>query len=59
VSNPLRDVAQADFVFLIGANPAQNHPVGASWIKNAVRAGARLVLADPRRTELHRHAWRT
>ncbi len=58
VSNPLRDVAHADFIFLIGANPAQNHPVGASWIKNAVRRGARLVLADPRRTELARHAWR-
>src|SRR5690606_2899576 len=28
------------------------------WIKNALRAGTRLVLADPRRTELARHAWR-
>lgn len=58
VSNPLRDVAQAELVIVIGANPAQNHPVGASWIKNAVRQGTRLVLADPRRTELARHAWR-
>ncbi|MCU0941195.1 MAG: molybdopterin-dependent oxidoreductase [Hydrogenophaga sp.] len=58
VTNPLRDVAHADFVFLIGANPAQNHPVGATWIKNAIRRGTRLVLADPRRTELARHAWR-
>ena len=58
VTNPLRDVQHADFVLLIGANPAQNHPVGASWIKNAVRRGARLVLADPRRTELARHAWK-
>ncbi|MBX3611204.1 MAG: molybdopterin-dependent oxidoreductase [Hydrogenophaga sp.] len=58
VTNPLRDVAHADFVLLIGANPAQNHPVGATWIKNAVRRGTRLVLADPRRTELARHAWR-
>ena len=59
VSNPLRDVAQADLILVIGANPAQNHPVGASWIKNAVQRGARLVLADPRRTELSRQAWRT
>ncbi len=58
VSNPVRDVAQADFILVIGANPAQNHPVGASWIKNAVSRGARLVLADPRRTELARQAWR-
>lgn len=59
VSNPLRDVEHADLIFVIGANPAQNHPVGASWIKNAVKKGARLVLADPRRTELSRQAWRT
>ncbi|MCX7692993.1 molybdopterin-dependent oxidoreductase [Tepidimonas taiwanensis] len=59
VSNPVRDVAHADFIFVIGANPVQNHPVAATWIKNAVRRGARLVLADPRRTELARHAWRT
>ncbi|MEY4977743.1 MAG: hypothetical protein RLZZ352_13 [Pseudomonadota bacterium] len=58
VSNPLRDVAHADLVLIIGANPAQNHPVGASWIKNAVKRGTRLVLADPRRTELARHAWK-
>jgi formate dehydrogenase major subunit len=58
VSNPLRDVEQADFILVIGANPAQNHPVGATWIKNAVQRGARLVLADPRRTELARKAWR-
>lgn len=58
VSNPLRDVAHAEIVIVIGANPAQNHPVGASWIKNAVRQGTKLVLADPRRTELARHAWR-
>ena len=58
VSNPLRDVAHADLVLLIGANPAQNHPVGATWIKNAIRQGTRLVLADPRRTELARQAWR-
>ena len=56
VSNPVRDVAQAELVFVIGANPVVNHPVAATWIKNAVRAGTRLVLADPRRSELARHA---
>lgn len=58
VSNPVRDVAQAEFVLLIGANPTVNHPVAATWIKNAVRQGTKLVVADPRRTELARHAWR-
>jgi formate dehydrogenase major subunit len=59
VSNPVRDVALAEFVLVIGANPTVNHPVAASWIKNAVRQGTKLVVADPRRTELSRHAWRT
>ena len=56
VSNPVMDVTQADVVLLIGANPIVNHPVAATWIKNAVKNGTRLVLADPRRSELARHA---
>lgn len=56
VSNPLMDVSQAEVIFVIGANPTVNHPVGATWIKNAVKKGAKLILADPRRSELARHA---
>ncbi len=56
VSNPVMDVMQADVVLLIGANPVVNHPVAATWIKNAVKRGTRLILADPRRSELARHA---
>ena len=50
------DVLQADVVLLIGANPVVNHPVAATWIKNAVKNGRKLILADPRRSELARHA---
>ena len=56
VSNPVMDVAQAEVVLVIGANPTVNHPVAASWIKNAVRRGTQLVVIDPRRNELARHA---
>src|SRR5437899_847165 len=56
VSNPVMDVMQAEVVLLIGANPVVNHPVAATWIKNAVKAGTKLILADPRRSELARHA---
>ncbi len=56
VSNPVRDVAKAEVIFVIGANPTVNHPVGATWIKNAVKAGAKLIVADPRRSDLARHA---
>ena len=58
VSNPVADVEHAAFVMVIGANPAENHPVAATWIKNAVRRGTTLVVADPRATALARHAWK-
>src|SRR5438067_5527126 len=56
VSNPVMDVLQAEVVLLIGANPVVNHPVAATWIKNAVKDGTKLIIADPRRSELARHA---
>jgi formate dehydrogenase major subunit len=56
VSNPVRDVQFSEVIFLIGANPTVNHPVGATWIKNARKRGAKLIVADPRQTEIARHA---
>ena len=56
VSNQVRDVANAEVIFVIGANPTVNHPVAATWIKNAAKAGAKLIVADPRRSDLARHA---
>jgi formate dehydrogenase major subunit len=56
VSNPVMDVMKAEVVLLIGANPVVNHPVAATWIKNAVKRGTQLILAEPRRSELARHA---
>ncbi|MDH4094740.1 MAG: formate dehydrogenase subunit alpha [Betaproteobacteria bacterium] len=56
VSNQVNDVAHSEVIFLIGANPTSNHPVAATWLKNAARRGAKLIVADPRRTDLARHA---
>ena len=57
VSNPVADVQFAEVVIVIGSNPIVNHPVAATFIKNAVKRGTtRLILMDPRRTELARHA---
>ena len=58
VSNPVMDVTQAEVVILIGANPTVNHPVAATWIKNAVQNGTQLIVMDPRRSELARIAHR-
>jgi len=59
VSNQVNDVAQSELVMVIGSNPTANHPVAASWMKNAARKGTKIVLADPRITDIGRHAWRT
>ncbi len=56
VSNPVMDVTQAEVVLINGANPTVNHPVAATWIKNAVRQGTKLVVCDPRRSDLGRMA---
>ncbi len=56
VSNPVEDVALADVVILIGANPTVNHPVGASFIKNAAKNGTKLIVMDPRRNDIAHYA---
>lgn len=58
VSNQVADVSQAEVVLLIGSNPTANHPVAATWMKNAAKRGTKIILADPRVTDIGRHAWR-
>src|SRR5450830_1328650 len=58
VSNPVMDVTKAEVIVIIGANPTVNHPVAATWIKNAVANGSKLVVMDPRRSDLARMAHR-
>ncbi len=56
VSNQVADVAEAECIIIIGSNASENHPVAATFMKNAAKAGKTLVVMDPRRTELARHA---
>jgi len=58
VSNQVNDVERAGLILLIGSNPTGNHPVAATWMKNAAKRGTKIVLADPRVTDIGRHAWR-
>jgi formate dehydrogenase major subunit len=45
-------VEHTDVVMVIGANPAAAHPVFASRLKKRLRQGAKLIVVDPRRTEM-------
>ncbi len=59
VSNQVNDVAHSGLIFIIGANPTNNHPVAATFMKNAAKLGTKIVVADPRGTDIGKHAWRT
>ena len=56
VTAPFSAALDAETIIVIGANPTSNHPVAATFIKNAVKRGAKLIVADPRGQGLSRHA---
>ncbi len=47
-------VEHSDVMLVIGANPTDGHPVFASRMKRRLRKGAKLIVIDPRRTDLVR-----
>ncbi len=56
---PFSAALDAEVIVVIGANPTVNHPVAATFLKNAVKQrGAKLIIMDPRRQTLSRHAYK-
>lgn len=51
-TNAFDDIEAANVFLLCGANPTENHPIVGARIKQRVLQGARLIVVDPRRTEL-------
>src|SRR5579859_6212949 len=56
VTAPFMAAKDADVIIVIGANPTENHPVAATFFKNAVKRGVTLIVMDPRGQTLKRHA---
>ncbi len=57
VTAPVSEVKNAEVAILIGCRPTQNHPVAATFIKNAVKNnGLKLIILDPRKQDLTRIA---
>jgi len=56
VSAPFTAAKDAECIIVIGANPAQNHPVAATFFKQAAKRGAHLFIMDPRGQMMSRHA---
>jgi formate dehydrogenase major subunit len=58
VSASFNECKNSDVIIVIGANPTENHPVAATFFKQAAKRGSKLVVMDPRGQALKRHAWR-
>ena len=56
VTAPFTAVADSDVIIVIGANPTENHPVAATYFKQAAKRGAKLIVMDPRGQALAHHA---
>ncbi|MEE8196202.1 MAG: formate dehydrogenase subunit alpha [Acidiferrobacterales bacterium] len=56
VTAPFTACEDADVIIVIGANPTENHPVAATFFKQAVKQGTTLIVMDPRGQALKRHA---
>ena len=52
MSNPLADMEKPDLIFCIGTNMTECHPVAATRIKRALKRGAKMIVADPRKIPL-------
>jgi formate dehydrogenase major subunit len=48
VTAPFTAAADSECIVVIGARPTENHPVAATFLKNAAARGAKLVVIDPR-----------
>ncbi|MEL6508227.1 MAG: formate dehydrogenase subunit alpha [Pseudomonadota bacterium] len=56
VSAPFTAADDSDCIMTIGCRPEQNHPVAATFFKQAAKRGAKLMVFDPRKQGLMRHA---
>ncbi len=52
MSNPIADMEKPNVIFAIGTNMTECHPVAALRLKKALRRGAKMIVADPRRIGL-------
>ncbi len=58
VTAPFTAAADAECIVVIGARPTQNHPVAATYLKQAAKQGKKLYVLDPLQQGLTRHATR-
>jgi len=58
VTAPFTAAKDSDCMIIIGARPGQNHPVAATFLKNAAKRGAKIIVMDPRGQQMDRYAYK-
>ncbi|MEO3430410.1 formate dehydrogenase subunit alpha [Pelagibius sp. CAU 1746] len=58
VTAPFTAAKDSDCMIIIGARPEQNHPVAATFLKNAAKRGAKIILMDPRGQQINRYVYK-
>ena len=56
VTATFNEIKNADVAIIIGANPIENHPVAATYFKQFMQRGGKLIVMDPRGQALKRFA---
>ncbi|SMP43451.1 formate dehydrogenase subunit alpha [Anoxynatronum buryatiense] len=56
MTNPMADVKNAEVIFITGSNTTEAHPVMGAYVRQARKAGSKLIVADPREIELAKEA---
>ncbi len=54
MTNSIPEIENHDVIFVIGSNTTETHPIIALRMKKAIRQGANLIVADPRKIDLVR-----
>jgi formate dehydrogenase major subunit/formate dehydrogenase alpha subunit len=52
MTNSIPEIEDNDVIFVIGSNTTETHPIVGLRMKKAVRKGARIIIADPRKINL-------
>ena len=56
MTNSIRELRDADCIFITGSNTAESHPVISYEVVRAARKGASVIIIDPRKVPLVEHA---
>lgn len=52
MTNSIKSLGEAEVILVVGSNTTEQHPLVAAYILEARKKGAKLIVADPRKTQL-------